>query len=83
MILLVHADTTTNERRAVEHVDTHVRGIHMLVLYTVTAVQIYMLGAVRGCSCVRPCVGKSIPIFCLSAETLCPFCFARTGASVL
>ena len=57
MILLVHADTTTNERRAVEHVDTHVRGIHMLVLYTVTAVQIYMLGAVRGCSCVRPCVG--------------------------
>ena len=39
MILLVHADTTTNERRAVEHVYTHVWGLHMFVVYTIAAVQ--------------------------------------------
>ena len=30
----------TNEKPAVEHVYTHVWGIHMVVLYTITAVQI-------------------------------------------
>ena len=40
MILLVHADTPTIGRRAVGHVYMHVWGIHMVVLYTITAVQI-------------------------------------------
>ena len=59
MILLVHADTTTNERRAVEHVYTHVLGYtHVCGIHHSGGSDV--LGAVRGCSCLRPRMGKSI-----------------------
>ena len=64
----------TNEKPAVEHVYTHVWGIHMVVLYTITAVQICSVQSVVVLVFDLAWV-KSIPIFCLSAETLCPlFC---------
>ena len=59
--------------------------IHMLVVYTCLCpgAGFNMLGAVRGCSLLRPRLGPSVPISSLSVGALGPFCLPHTGASVL